>query len=108
MIRIETRDQVKCLVAEHPEGISLTELHCKVQRMLTRLQLRTLLGTLYTKGEISRLRVSVLNRRETKYYPYNGMPPVTRKRKQKKENNSDMLSMKDFMPGEKYQPYIEF
>ena len=107
MIRIETREQVKAMVNEYPEGISLTQLHNKVQRIVTRLQLRTLLGALYIRGEIDRQRVKTLNRRETKYYPFNGLPPVKRKRKPKNESDSPMLSLKDFMPGGKYQAYIE-
>jgi hypothetical protein len=108
MIRIETREYVKTLVNESPEGISLTRLHNKVQRMITRLQLRTALGTLYAKGEISRERVTEFNRRETKYYPFNGQAPVKRAKKAKKESDWGMLSMKDFMPGKKYRAYIDF
>jgi hypothetical protein len=107
MIRIETREQVKSMVGEYPDGISLTQLHNKVQRIVTRLQLRTMLGTLYTNGEISRERVKTLNRKETKYYPFNGMPPVRRKRKPKTENDGKILTMKDFMLGGNYQAYIE-
>ena len=107
MIRIETREQIKALVARYPEGISLTQLHNQVQRLVTRLQLRTMLGALYMKGEISRARVEALNRRETKYYPFNGLPPATKARKPKKENNGRMLTMKDFMVGGKYQAYLE-
>lgn len=107
MIRNETREQIKSLVAEYPEGISLTNLHNKVHRIVTRLQLRTLLGSLYTKGEITRERVDALCRRETRYYPFNGQPPVKRIRKPRKECDHEMLSLKDFLPGQKYQPYIE-
>lgn len=106
MKKTEIRQQVKSLVMEYPEGISLTYLHNKVHRMVTRLQLRTLLGSLYSRQEISRERVTVHNRRETKYYPFNGLAPVRRKRRPAKENEGDMLSMEDFMPGKKYAPYI--
>ena len=108
MIRIETREQVKAIVMQSPEGISLTQLHNKFHRIMTRLQLRTVLTSLYKKGEISRERVCALNRRETQYYPFNGKPPVTREKRIIKLRDKKMLSMKDFMPGKKYQAYIEF
>ncbi|HTA28448.1 MAG TPA: hypothetical protein VK809_11705, partial [Bacteroidia bacterium] len=107
MIRLETRQQVKIIVDQHDEGITLTRLHNQFQRMVTRLQLRTLLGALYEKGDISRERVLELNRSETKYYPFNGQPPVKRKRKPKQEEDKQILDVKDFLPGGKYQPYIE-
>jgi hypothetical protein len=107
MIRIETREHVKYIVNEYTDGISLSALHGKMHRKITRLQLRTLLGKLYAKKEISRERVIALNRRETKYFPFNGSEPVTRKKKAVVENNNKMLSMKDFMAGKKYQAYIE-
>ena len=108
MIRIETREQVKALVNQYPEGISLTHLHNKIHRIVTRLQLRTALGSLYMKGEITRERVTTLNRRETKYFPFNGKEPLIKKRNPVKEEDKKMLSMKDFMPGKKYQAYIDF
>jgi hypothetical protein len=108
MKRFETREQIKTMVMGYEEGISLTELHNKVHREVTRLQLRTLLGSLYMKGEITRERVKEHNRRETKYFPFSGKPPVTRKKKPAQENDSNMLTMKDFMPGKKYQAYIDF
>jgi hypothetical protein len=107
MKRIETRNHIKSIVENYPEGISLTQLHNKFQRTVTRLQLRSLLGVLYMNGEITRQRVSMLSRRVTKYYPFNGSEPVKRKLKHLKERNKKMLSMKDFMPGKKYQAYIE-
>ncbi|HTB31760.1 MAG TPA: hypothetical protein VK808_07025 [Bacteroidia bacterium] len=108
MIRIETREHVRALVEKHPEGITLTKLHNQVYRMITRLQLRTVLGVLYAKSRISRERVHELNRRETKYYPFNGKPPVKRARKPVKVSDTKMLDMKDFMPGKKYQAYLDF
>ncbi len=107
MIRMETRRQVKAIVDQHEEGITLTRLHNQFQRVVTRLQLRTLLGALYEKGEISRERVLELSRSETKYYPFNGTPPVKKKRKQKVEEDKEILDVKDFLPGGMYQPYIE-
>jgi len=109
MIKAATREYLKSVVLASNEGISLSELHSKAHRTLTRLQLRTMLDTLYTKGEISRERITTLNRRETRYYPFNGKPPLKRKHRQATENEgSTMLSMKDFMPGRKYAAYIDF
>lgn len=108
MKKTEIRQHVKSLVLEYPEGVSLTHLHLKLHRIVTRLQLRTLLGSLYNRSEISRERVDALNRRETRYYPFNGQGPVRRKRRPAKENEGDMLSMDDFMPGKKYAAYIDF
>jgi hypothetical protein len=108
MIRIETRLHIKSLVENYPDGISLTKLHNRVYRMVTRLQLRTILGALYMNSEITRQRVFELNRRETKYYPFNGKPPVTKKKNPVKEKDTQMLDMKDFMPGKKYQAYLDF
>jgi len=108
MIRIETREHVKSIVNGYPDGISLTRLHNKVHRMITRLQLRTVLTALYRKGEISRERVTELNRRETRYYPFNGTEPVKRKVNRIKKRSGRMLSMKDFMPGKKYRAYLDF
>jgi len=107
MIRIQTRTQVKAIVDGHEEGITLTRLHNQFQRMATRLQLRTMLGALYEKGEISRERVQELNHSETKYYPFNGSPPVKRKRKPKQVQEKTELDMSDFMPGGKYLAFIE-
>lgn len=108
MIKTETREFVKAEVTASPEGISLSELHQQVHRKLTRLQLRTLLDSLYTKGEISRERIKEKNRKETRYYPFNGKACEKRARKMKKETESGMLSMKDFMPGKKYRAYLDF
>jgi len=108
MIRLETRQQVRAIVDQREEGVTLTQLHNQFQRMATRLQLRTMLGALYEKGEISRERVKALNRSETKYYPFNGKPPVKRKRNKRTEEDKTMLDMSDFLPGRKYQPYIDF
>jgi hypothetical protein len=107
MKRIETRQQVKAIVDRYEEGISLTRLHNQFQRMATRLQLRTMLGALYEKGEISRERVKELNRSETKYYPFNGNPPTKRKQKPKLVQEKTMLDRSDFMPGGKYLAFIE-
>ncbi len=108
MKRIETRNEVKAIVDMNPDGISLTHLMNKFQRITTRLQLRTMLGALFTNSEISRERICIHNRRVTKYFPFNGTPPVKKKRNKVKERNRKMLSMKDFMPGRKYSPYIDF
>jgi hypothetical protein len=108
MIKTETREYVKSLVMDAQQGISLSELHGKMHRTLTRLQLRTTLDTLYVKGTISRERITELSRRETRYYPFNGKEPMKRKNTQARENESDILSMKDFMPGRKYAAYIDF
>ena len=107
MKRIETRQQVKAMVDRYEEGITLTRLHNQFQRMATRLQLRTMLGALYEKGEISRQRVKELNRSETKYYPFNGNPPVKRKHKLKCHQEKTMLNRTDFMPGGMYLAFIE-
>jgi hypothetical protein len=106
--KTEIRELVKSLVYEYPDGISLTHLHHKVHREVTRLQLRTLLGALYAKGQITRERVTEFNRRETKYYPFNGQPPVKRAKNKARESDSKMLSMKDFMPGKRYRAYLDF
>ena len=108
MKKIEIRELVKNMVYDYPEGASLTQLHHKVHRLVTRLQLRTLLGSLYLNSEITRERVSVHNRRETRYYPFNGKPPVTRPKGKPKESEGKLLSMKDFMPGKKYRAYLDF
>lgn len=107
MIKSETRQLVRDLVNQSPEGISLTALHNKVQRLIVRIKLRCVLGTLYKNSEISRERVLHKSRRVTLYYPFNGKPPVKRMKKKVRERNKKMLSMKDFMPGKKYQAYIE-
>jgi hypothetical protein len=108
MIKQEIRQQVKARVEESPEGISLTHLHNKFQSKLNRTKLRALLGALYKKGEITRERIHKVQRRETMYFPFNGKPIVKRVRKKTKERDKKMLSMKDFMPGKKYQAYIDF
>jgi hypothetical protein len=107
MIKIETKTLIKSIVDQSPEGISLTHVHNKVQRLITRLKLRCVLGNLYKKEEITRERTINKGRRETMYYPYNGKPPVKRKKKLLKERDRKTLSMKDFMPGKKYAAYIE-
>jgi hypothetical protein len=107
MIRIETREYVKSIVEEYTEGISLSKLHAQLHRTVTRLQLRTVLTALYKNERISRERVHENSRRITKYYPFNGTAPVTRKRKKVRQRDKKMLSMKDFMPGKKYQAFIE-
>lgn len=108
MIKLEVKQQVKLLVNQSPEGISLTKLHNIMQSKLTRLKLRSLLGALYKRTQLSRERMTIRNRRETLYFPFNGKPPVTRPRKKVKERDKKMLSMKDFMPGKKYAAYIDF
>ncbi len=107
MINNETRSQIKALVEMSPDGISLTQLHNIVQRLITRFKLRCALGSLYKKGEISRERILNKSRRETMYYPFNGNPPVTRAKKKLRERDKKMLSMKDFMPGKKYAAFLE-
>jgi hypothetical protein len=108
MIGKETRNQVKSMVNDYSEGISLNHLHNKFHRKVTRLQLRTLLGAMYMRSEISRERMITYNKRETKYFPFNGKSPVKRKMNRAKDGDSKMLSMKDFMPGKKYAAYIDF
>jgi len=108
MIKAETREYINSVINASPEGVSLSELHSKVHRTLTRLQLRTMLDGLYMRSEVSKERIEKFNRRETHYYPFNGKPPGKRKRKPKTECENAMLSMKDFMPGQKYAPYIDF
>jgi len=108
MIKAETREYIHSVINASPEGVSLSQLHSKVHRKLTRLQLRTMLDGLYMRSQVSKERIEKFNRRETHYYPFSGKPPVKKKRKGKTERDSPMLSMKDFMPGQKYAPYIDF
>lgn len=108
MIKPETREYIRSLINNSPEGISLSQLHSKVHRQLTRLQLRSMLDGFYMRSEVSKERIQKFNRRETHYYPFNGKTPVKKKRKHQTECEGSMLSMKDFMPGKKYAPYIDF
>ncbi len=108
MIKQELRQQVKIVVEQSPDGISLTHLHNKFQSKITRLKLRALLGALYKKNEITRERMKLPQLRETLYFPYNGKPVVRRARKKVRERDKKMLSMKDFMPGKKYKAYLDF
>jgi hypothetical protein len=107
MISQEIKEQVKRMVDENTEGISLSEVHRKVPRTITRLQIRTLLRLLYMGSEISCQRVEVMRRKQTMYYPFNGQAPVTRKKNPRKENTGEILTMADFLPGGKYMPYLE-
>ena len=107
MIKTETRLLIISLVNQADEGISLTSIHNKVQRLITRVKLRYMLSGLYQNGKISRERVLHQNRRETRYYPFSGKPPVSRVKVKVRERDKKILSMKDFMPGKKYRAFIE-
>lgn len=107
MTRTEIREHVKSAVHEFPDGGSLTDIHNKVRRLLTRLQLRTLLGNMYAKSEISRERVIYKGKKITHYYPFNGKSPVVRKQQVKQQNTGRILSMKDFRTGGAYNPQLQ-
>ena len=84
MKRDEKIEFVKSLVDISPDGISIDHLHVKCSRILTRDKLRALLSFMYLNKLISKERVKVYNKKEARYFPFNGKATVKRKRKVKK------------------------
>jgi hypothetical protein len=107
MKRIETRNQVKTMVDTHTEGITLTELHTHFQRLVTRLQLRTLLRALVENNEITAERMLWKCKKQTVYFPFSGAPNKKRKKKIVKLNNSRYLTVKDFKRNGAYTPFAD-
>lgn len=96
MIKEPIRDRIKEIIADHPEGVTLKQIHFRVQSHCTKLQVRLFLDRLKNNSDISFAREERMGRKETYYYPFNGQPRKKKAKQPKAKLDKAMLDMNDF------------